>query len=62
MTPSTLDMRIVQKQATPEPVTTAVGTGSSSTRTEFTITIHPEQAQAQVAESPALARLQPATR
>ena len=35
VTPTTFTVKIVQKQATPEPVTIAVGTGSSATRVEF---------------------------
>jgi len=35
MTPSTFDIKIIQKQATPGPVTTATGTGNSATRAEF---------------------------
>lgn len=41
MPPATFDIKIVQKQATPGPVTTAIGTGSSATRTEFFIAMAP---------------------
>lgn len=54
MTPSTFDIKIVQKQATPGPVTAAIGTGSSATRTEFFIAI---DVRSQVAPSPLAAAL-----
>lgn len=37
--PSTFEIKIVQKQATAAPVTTAIGTGSGATRTEFFIAL-----------------------
>lgn len=52
MTPSTFDIKIVQKQATPGPVTTAIGTGSSATRTEFFISL-PQAATPGQAPQPA---------
>ena len=53
MTPSTFDIKIVQKQATPGPITTAIGTGSSATRTEFFIAIdvRPQVASGQSASA-----------
>ena len=37
MTPSTFEIKIVQKQATLPPVTTVIGTGTSATRANFLI-------------------------
>ena len=39
--PSTFEIEIVQKQATPGPVITAIGTGSLATRVEFFISLLP---------------------
>ena len=52
MTPSTFDIKIVQKQATPRPVTTAIGTGSSATRAEFFISFPQAVTPWQVLQKP----------
>lgn len=39
MTPSTFEIKIIQKQATPLPATTAIGTGSYATRADFLIVL-----------------------
>lgn len=39
MTPSTFEIKVIQKQATPDPVGTVVGTGTSATRVEFFVSL-----------------------
>lgn len=37
--PSVFEFKIIQKQATPGPITTAIGTGNLATRLDFAITL-----------------------
>ena len=39
MTPSTFEIKIIQKQATPGPITVAVGTGNAAARADFLIVL-----------------------
>ncbi len=39
MTPSSFDIKVIQKQATPPPVGPVLGTGTGATRAEFFINI-----------------------
>ena len=57
MMPSTFEIKIVQKQAIPGPVTTASGTGTASARAEFFISlppVAPVQSLGPVVASPAV--------
>ncbi len=55
--PSTFDIKIIQKQATPAPVTTAIGTGNSATRADFLIVLPAQVGSAQAPATVTLSQL-----